>query len=351
MPDKPLSAAERKWRLFRAWTAGHPIWCAWQITYRCNFRCDFCGYWNDEMGRMPELSLDQYSLGARKLAQFGTLMVSLAGGEPMVRDDLPEIIRRVGRYHFPFMTTNGWLVNEHNAAEIMRAGIWGVSVSIDYASPEKHDARRGVHGSWQQAWKAVELLSAARVHKYQRVSVLSVLMDDNIDDCLKLIEMADRRNAYYLIQPYCFRKTGSRAYGHNNGPVSPRLLELFDLYRNFASGPLYISKFDQFLHGGVPNCKAGRAFFNIDSKGDIASCVERKHLPVANLLTDSASTIRNRLRAEAKGNTCTDCWYNCRGEIEGLYSPYGFLKCLRHYILDNGRAKSTVASPAARKSR
>jgi len=292
------------------------------------------------MGKMPELTVEQFDIGARKLAQFGTLMVSLAGGEPLLREDLPDIIRSVGRYHFPFMTTNGWLINERSAAEIMQAGIWGVSVSIDYATPEKHDARRGVDGAWERAWRAVELLSAARVHKFQRVCVFSVLLDDNIDDCLKLIEMADRRNAHYLLQPYCHRKTGSRDHQHNDGAVSPRLLELFDRYNNFASGPLYISKFDQFLHGGVPNCKAGRAFFNIDSTGDVAMCVEHKHQPVANLLTDGAATIRSRLRAAAKTNECRDCWYNCRGEIEGLYTPYGVLKCLRHYILDNGRAKS-----------
>ncbi len=352
MLDTQLSPTTRKWRLFRAWTGGHPIWCAWQVTYRCNFRCGFCGYWHDEMGEQPELTPDQFSIGARKLAQFGTMMVSLAGGEPLVRPDLPEIIRRIGRYHFPFMTTNGWLVDEKSAAAIMRAGIWGVSVSVDYAAPEKHDARRGVDGAWERAWRAVELLSAARVHKFQRVSVFSVLLDDNIDDCLKIIEMAEQRNAYYLLQPYCHRKTGSRAHAHNDGPVSPRLLELFDRYNNFASGPLYISKFDQFLRGGVPNCKAGKAFFNIDSTGDVAACVEKKHQPVANLLTDGAATIRSRLRAAAKGNQCRDCWYNCRGEIESLYTPHGFLKCLRHYILDNGKAKPAplrAPAPASRR--
>ena len=346
--DRQFSPVRRKWRLFRTWSSGHPVWCAWQVTYRCNFRCEFCGYWRDEMGKMPELTVEQFDIGARKLAQFGTLMVSLAGGEPLLREDLPDIIRSVGRYHFPFMTTNGWLVNERSAAEIMQAGIWGVSVSIDYATPEKHDARRGVDGAWERAWRAVELLSAARVHKYQRVCVFSVLLDDNIDDCLKLIEMADQRNAYYLLQPYCHRKTGSRDHQHNNGAVSPRLLELFDRYNNFASGPLYISKFDEFLHGGVPNCKAGSAFFNIDSTGDVAICVEYKDQPVANLLTDGAATIRSRLRAAARGNECRDCWYNCRGEIEGLYTPYGVVKSLRHYILDNGRAKSSPLAADAR---
>jgi len=52
--------------------------------------------------------------------------------------------------------------------------------------------------------------------------------------------------------------------------------------------------------------------------------------------------IRHRLRRASVGNRCTDCWYNCRGEIEGLYHPYGFLNSLRHYLLDHGEARLKV---------
>ena len=331
------TSLQKKARLFRAWTSRYPIWCAWQVTYRCNFRCRFCHYWHDPMGWQDEPPVEQYVIGAKKLAQTGTLMVSLAGGEPLLRDDLPDIIRAVGRYHFPFMTTNGWLITEQSAREIMAAGIWGVSVSIDYASPQRHDQRRGMAGAWRQAWRAVELLSAARIHKWQRVNVIAVLMDDNIDEMAPLARMAAERRSYFMVQPYGFRKTGSRAYEHNNGPVSPRLMALMQQWPNFTSSPVYISQFDQFLHGGIPNCKAGRVFFNIDSTGDIAICVERRREPVANLYTDSMWTIRDRLRTASRDNGCMDCWYNCRGEIEGLYSPHGFLMCLRQYIIDAGR--------------
>jgi MoaA/NifB/PqqE/SkfB family radical SAM enzyme len=257
----------------------------------------------------------------------------------MLRTDLPEIIHEIGRYHFPFMTTNGWLVTKDSAKAIMEAGIWGVSVSIDYADPAKHDAGRGMDGAWEQAWRAVELLSAARVDKFQRVNVISVLLDDNLEDTEALIQMAAERGAYYMVQPYSFRKTGSKAHGHQGPAVSPRLMSYFDKYSNFASSPVYVSQFDEYLANGIPNCKAGRAFFNIDSTGDVAICVEQKHAPVANLYNDDSGVIRQKLRAAAKGNTCMDCWYNCRGEIESLYTPYGLWMSRRHYIRDDGVAK------------
>jgi len=334
-----FSVTEKKWRLFRAWTSRHPLWCAWQLTYRCNFRCRFCHYWHDPLGEANEPTVDDYRAGARKLASYGTLMISLAGGEPLLRTDTPEIIRAIGEYHFPFVTTNGWFVTEDVARELMRAGAWGVSVSIDYARPERHDHRRGMDGAWQQAWRAVELLSAARIQEFQRVNVIAVLMDDNIDELGEIQRMAAERGAYFMVQPYGELKTGSAAYAHNDGEVAPRLLALQRSSRNFLSNPYYLARFDEFLRGGVPGCRAGRAFFNIDSTGDVAICVENKARPVANLYRDSAGEIHRRLRTASRGNLCTRCWYNCRGEIESLYSPLGLVKSLPTLLLDRGRAK------------
>jgi len=291
------------------------------------------------MGLAGEPTVADYAAGARKLAGLGTLLISLAGGEPLLRTDLPEIVAEIGRYHFPFVTTNGWFVTPEVARDLMAAGVWGVSVSIDYADPARHDERRGMDGAWRQAWRAVELLSAARVHDFQRVNVIAVLMNDNIDDMEPLAEMAARRRAYFMVQPYGHLKTGSTSYAHNDGAVSARLLELRRRRRNFLSNPYYLGRFDDFLGGGVAGCRAGRAFFNIDSTGDIAICVERRDRPVANLYRHGIQTIRRRLRAAAAGNRCESCWYNCRGEVESLYRPGSLIASLPTLFFDRGAPK------------
>jgi len=290
------------------------------------------------MARQPEPTVEQYAAGARKLASFGSLLISLAGGEPLLRDDLPELIRAVGEYHFPFVTTNGWRMRPDLARRIMKAGVWGVSVSIDYARADRHDERRGRKGAWTQAWKAVEYLSAARAYDYQRVNVIAVLMDDNLDDLPLLLDMAARRKAYFMVQPYSVCKTGSTDYAHNDGRVSPLLLKMRRDWGNFLSNPYYLGRFDEFLSGGVGRCLAGRAFFNIDSTGDVAICVERRSRPVANIYRDNAAVIHQRLRAATRGNTCRACWYNCRGEIESLYHPYGLVRSLPTLLFDRGAA-------------
>jgi MoaA/NifB/PqqE/SkfB family radical SAM enzyme len=335
-----VSPQMKKWRLFRAWAARHPVWCGWQVTYRCNFRCRFCHYWLDPLGKEPEPTPAQYAQGAAKLSRLGTLLISLAGGEPLLRGDLPEIVQAIGRYHFPFVTTNGYLATPDVASQLMRAGLWGVSVSIDYADGDTHDRRRGVKGAWKQAWRAVEMFSDSRAYEFQRVNVIAVLMDDNIDQIEDLIVQAQRRGAYFMVQPYGHLKTGSRDYAHNDGPVSPRLLELRRRYPNFLSNPYYLANFDRYLAGGVASCRAGRAFFNIDSTGDVAICVERKAQPLANLYRDPVGAILRRLRENSRGNRCTECWYNCRGEVESLYHPYSLLRSLPTLLLDRGRAKT-----------
>ena len=333
-----LTPGQKKWRLLRTYLSGHPIWCAWQVTYRCNFRCLFCPYWAQPSRAEDEPGIQEYADAARKLARLGTLMVSLAGGEPLLRRDLTELVRAVGRYHFPFLTTNGWLATPQLADDLMAAGLWGASVSIDYADPARHDRRRGVRGAWKKAWQAVEMLSDARKHPWQRVNVLAVLMDDNIDQMEPLIKMAAERDAYFMVQCYGFRKTGSNAYAHHEGPVGPRLLALRHRYANFLSNPHYLGRFDRFLRGGIAGCRAGRAFFNIDSNGDIAICVEEKDHPVGNLHRHNLWTLRRRLADAARGNTCRDCWYNCRGEVECLYRPAPLLRSLPTLLFDRGKA-------------
>lgn len=337
------SSQQKKWRLLRTYLARHPIWCAWQVTYRCNFRCRFCHYWRDPMAHQPEQTIEQFALGARKLAQWGSILISLAGGEPLLRDDIVDIVKVIGRWHFPFITTNGYLANEKLAHDLFAAGLWGVSISIDYTDPARHDRARGVNGAYQQAVRALEIFSRARRHHWQRVNLMAVLLDDNLDQVEPLIKLAADHDAYFMIQPYCTLKTSSSKFVNkdntNNNSVSEYLMTLRRRYTNFLSNPLFLERFDAALDGGVPNCAAGNAFFNIDSTGDIAICVERRSTPVANLYRHDSTRINQKLRQAADINHCQQCWYNCRGEVESLYNIKGLCQSLPTLLWDRGQPK------------
>lgn len=297
-------------------------------------RCGFCNYWKDPAAELPEQSLADITLGARQLARLGSLVISLAGGEPMLRHDLPEIVRQVARWHIPFITTNGSNVTAKNACRLMQAGLWGASVSLDYADPAKHDRRRGQSGTFDQAVRALDHFSSARRHRWQRVNVMAVLLHDNLDEIEELLKLARARQAYFMIQPYGILKTGSPKFQHQAKGVSAHLLDLKKRYRNFLSNPVFLSRFDQALDSGVPDCRAGTAFFNIDSVGNISNCVELRNRPVGNLYRHRIQDIVRLLRSRARANTCRSCWYNCRGEVEMLYRPWSLIKSLPTLFFD-----------------
>jgi MoaA/NifB/PqqE/SkfB family radical SAM enzyme len=332
-----LSPVHKKWRLFRTWSGRYPVWCAWQVTYRCNFRCGFCAYWKDPAGRLPEQTLERIRQGSRKLAGMGTLMISIGGGEPTLRGDLPEVVAAMAEYHFPFLTTNGYNVTPRLASDLFEAGLWGASISLDHADPAVHDRRRGKKNAFERAVRALDCFAAARRYAWQRVNLMCVLMHDNLDDIERLIQLAAAHDAYFMVQPYCTRKTGSETFVCRPGDIGRRLVDLRRRYANFLSNPVFLGRFDEAIERGVGGCKAGLAFFNIDSTGDVAICVERRRSPVGNLYELPIQTIVQRLRDESRGNTCTDCWYNCRGEIESLYHPVGVLRSLPTFLFDRGR--------------
>jgi MoaA/NifB/PqqE/SkfB family radical SAM enzyme len=302
------------------------MWCAWQVTYRCNFRCSFCPYWRERPDE-PEVTLEDIRIGADKLARISSLLISIAGGEPTLRNDLPDIVRVLARRHFPFLTTNGWLVTRKLARALWTSGLWGASVSLDYADPDMHDRHRGVRGAHDRALRAIRLLLEERTKKHQRVNMMAVLNHENLDQMEDLLKLSADAGAWFMVQPYCVLKTGDNTF-RPAAPCAARLSELRHKYPHFLSNPVFLEQFDAAGNGGVPNCAAGTAFFNIDNYARVAKCVEDRQRPVGSLREHSMDEILSRLRRRNETNRCQACWYNCRGEVEALYTLRGALYSL-----------------------
>jgi MoaA/NifB/PqqE/SkfB family radical SAM enzyme len=339
-------AVWKKVRIFSRFAMGRPVWCTWQVTYRCNFRCAFCDYWKGGVDPSRELAPAEIERGARNLARISSLMISIGGGEPFLRDDLPEIIAAMARWHMPLVTTNGWRVTAENARAAFRAGLWGASVSLDYADPGRHDRARGVDGAHRRAVEAIGHLSRGRSGRFQRVNVMAVLMKDNIEEIEPLIRLAARHGAFFMVQPFCSLKGGGREFSLD-GDVSAHLLSLRRRYQNFISNPFFLERFDRAMDGGVPGCRAGRSFFNIDNYGRVAKCVEDLDTPLGDILADPARVISSRLERAWRENRCRSCWYNCRGEIEALYTARGFLSAMPVVLSTWGGTREAGAARAA----
>jgi MoaA/NifB/PqqE/SkfB family radical SAM enzyme len=307
-------------RLGYAFLAKRFIHCNLQVTYRCNFQCAICDFWKTTHRPEEELTLEQVRLIGSKLNQLGSLIVSLAGGEPLIRQDLYDIIRILNQAnHFPILITNGWYVNESVAMDIHRAGLQEISVSLDYRDPARHDAQRGCPGSWERAVRALELLNHHRPSRRNRVHMITVLMDDNLEEIEGLIQLARDLGVTYMVNLYSWNR-GSKPRRTPEQRVTAHLLELKKKYPAFITLTSYLENLDAAIaQGGVGDCQAGRLLMNIDPRGNVSRCTETLDEPVGNLLTESMMEIAARLRSRQRERECSQCWTSCRGFAESMF--------------------------------
>lgn len=114
------------------------------VTDRCNFRCPYCmprelfGADHAFLPRSELLSFEEITRVVAVFARLGVTKVRLTGGEPLLRRDLPELVRRVAGLdgvQDVAMTTNGSLLAPL-AAELRAAGLDRVTISLDSLDPE-----------------------------------------------------------------------------------------------------------------------------------------------------------------------------------------------------------------------
>ena len=244
---KELFYQYRSMRLGYGFLAKRFIHCNLQVTYRCNFKCDICDFWKTPHRSEDELTLDNIRSIARKLNELGTLIVSIAGGEPLMRNDLIDIISILNSYnHFPILITNGSLITDEYAKDIHRAGLQEISVSVDYADPNKHDAMRHMPGAWDHAVEALRLLLKHRPDRRRRIHMISVLMDDNLDDIEPLIHIAKEIGVTYMVNLYSWNR-GQKQRRLPDCSVTERLLDLKKKYPQFITLTTYLEHFDKAI--------------------------------------------------------------------------------------------------------
>ena len=106
------------------------------LTQRCNFDCFFC-HQEGESGPNGEVTPDEIEAVVSVAAELGINKIKLTGGEPLLRDDVVEIVRRISPYVDEVsMTTNGYMLKE-KACDLREAGLKRVNISFHSTDPEK----------------------------------------------------------------------------------------------------------------------------------------------------------------------------------------------------------------------
>jgi radical SAM protein with 4Fe4S-binding SPASM domain len=146
-----------------------PYVVSWNLTYRCNLACEHCYL---DAGGTPlvgtENFADRSELGTEEcfrvideIAAFAPeCLTILTGGEPLLRRDILDIVRRAAeRGLWVVVGTNGVRITENVARRLADAGARGLSLSLDALDPDRHDRFRKVRGAWRNTVEGAEILN------------------------------------------------------------------------------------------------------------------------------------------------------------------------------------------------
>lgn len=279
-----------------------PSWINIEVTKRCNAKCTFCSYWEEE----KQTELKDYSLIVR---QFRPVVVSLSGGEPLIRRDLEDIIQRFRPFcHYVALVTNGILLDEERTRSLILAGVNQISVSLDFLD-ERHDAVRGVAGLFARLSNVLPKLTKEGYN----IVLNTVIMETNLDQIIPLAHQASAWGIGISYSSYCSLKKDD-----NSHMISSNRFEQLDgivkelkllkrKLRNIRNSDFYLDRIPMyFRNGGIPNCKAGKKWIQITPDGYIKPCSEL--MPVCHYSEYKATSL--------KEIDCTKCWFACRGEAE-----------------------------------
>ncbi len=178
-----------------------PLVVSWNLTSRCNLKCSHCYMSAGEKQFNDDLSTDAAKMLIHQIIEVSRPLLILSGGEPLLRDDIFEIIRYgVDRGLKIGMGSNGMLIDHEVAKKLKGAGMSTVAISLDSSISERHDEFRGVKGCWQKAVNAIQALKENAVEVQVNATVTRQNYSE-IDDIISLAERlgVDNFHLFFLV--------------------------------------------------------------------------------------------------------------------------------------------------------
>ncbi len=164
-----------------------PFDMSFHLTHKCNLRCTHCYIRaGDSSGSDP--NPEQMSEVLDKLIKIKIFKAQLTGGEPMLRSDFFDIIKKLHKKMWVSLSTNGTLINEDNIEELTDY-VKEFIISIDGATARSHDKFRGANGSFDKTVRAIQFLND-NAKKEVITNINSTLSKNNIGEAEDLIDLA-----------------------------------------------------------------------------------------------------------------------------------------------------------------
>lgn len=242
-----------------------PPFVIYSVTGHCNFHCAGCYATALHVSERPELSREQAATWLEEAKDLGVSVMLIAGGEPLLRDDLFDLMAARREILF-LLFTNGSLLDAARVERLRRLPHVVPVLSLEGDAAET-DARRGA-GVYGDVTSAMERLAARRIF----FGTSATLTAQNVDRATGAARMQDliRRGCrlFYFIN-YVPVEPGTDDL--QLGPDEVRLLECrLGQYRRELPALFIAFPHDEAALGGC--LAAGRGFVHVNACGDVQPC-------------------------------------------------------------------------------
>ena len=179
---------------------GPPLWLLAELTYRCPLQCPYCSNPLDFARSHDELSTAEWIEVFRQAREMGAAQLGFSGGEPLVRQDLAELIAAArGLGYYTNLITSGIGLTEEKIASFAEAGLDHIQISFQAADEEVNNL---LAGSQKAFAHKLEMARAVKKHGYPMV-LNFVTHRHNIDNIEQIIRLCIELEADFVELATC----------------------------------------------------------------------------------------------------------------------------------------------------
>jgi len=299
-----------------------PLSVTFIATNRCNLRCSYCTAWKR---KIPEMTTEQIKSMIKQFADIGTKNIGFVGGEPLLRDDIGEIVtyaKKQGMY--TTTTTNAVLIPE-KIDELKDMDLFLISIDGPASTQQKTK-----HNEAEEILEIFDLLKS-RNKKVWSSTVLTANTINNIDF---VVDMAKKHKFRALFQPlaeYPLATVVDPSLFPKPNEFERAISYLIKLKKRklpIANTTPYLRFIKKYPDGAFNRCLAGISYCYIDSNGDVYPC--HGFLDKLKVLNGTEVGFRKAFYQMPSFN-CQGCNFPCYHEKNLLYklNPHAIANALK----------------------